>query len=95
MTERLKRIQQAVETAAGGKALHVHSKPVREVFRGKVVWEGVVEIFSLLDHPKAPRCHAWSYQDDAGETQFVTVLELPPVSDPQTAVKVYVASLAR
>jgi hypothetical protein len=37
-------------------------------------------------HPKAKRCYAWSYQDK-GETQYVNVLEIPPVVSPQTAVR--------
>jgi hypothetical protein len=55
-------------------------------FDGKTVWEGVVESFALTSHPKAKRCYAWSYQDK-GETQYVNVLEIPPVVSPQTAVQ--------
>ena len=43
---------------------------------------------------KAKRCHAWSYEDN-GETQYVTVLELPPVTSAETAVKVAIAASAR
>jgi hypothetical protein len=94
MSERIDKLKAIVERATDSGAFHVQSTPVREVFRGKVAWEGVVEAFSLTDHPTVPRCYAWSYQDDNGKTQFVTVLEKPPVTSPQTAVKVYLASLA-
>jgi len=33
------------------------------------------------------RCHAWSYDDEKGETQYTTVLELPPVDSAENAVK--------
>lgn len=59
-----------------------------------MVWEGVVEVFKIDGHPKAKRCYAWSYQDK-GETQFVTALEIPPVTSPQTAVKAVIASQSR
>jgi hypothetical protein len=68
--------------------------PVREMFGDKVVWEGVVEKFALLGHPKAKWCYAWSFQD-GDTTRYVTVLELPPVESPQTAVRAAIASKAQ
>ena len=41
----------------------------------------------LIDHPKAKRCYAWSFEDGK-QTRSVTVLELPPVDSPEIAVKV-------
>ena len=64
--------------------------PVHEVFQGKTVWNGEVEIYELLRHPKAKRCYGWSHPegpDDKGG-RFVTVLEIPPVVSAQTAVKI-------
>lgn len=58
---------------------------------------GNVEVFELHGHPKAKRAYAWSHKDgpdDSGE-RFVTVLEIPPVVSPETAVKVAVASEIR
>lgn len=60
---------------------------------GKWQWNGIVETFELGGHPKAKRCHAWSYQEN-GVTQFVTLLELPPVDSAETAVKVAIAAQA-
>src|SRR5580658_8752950 len=62
-----------------------------EKLRNQTVWEGVVESFALTGHPKAKRCYAWSYQDN-GETQYVNVLEIPPVISPKTAVQAAIAS---
>ena len=62
--------------------------PVHEVFQGKTVWQGDVEVFDLTRHPKAKVCYAWSYNEPE---EFITILELPPVDSPQTAVKVGVA----
>ena len=61
---------------------------MHEVFRGETVWKGDVEVFSLTGHAKATRCYGWSYGDPE---QFITILELPPVTSAQTAVKVGVA----
>jgi hypothetical protein len=69
-------------------ALHTGSVPVKEVFQGQTAWEGVVEVFDLIGHPKAKRCYAWTYGEPE---EFITVLEIPPVVDAQSAVKVGVA----
>lgn len=61
---------------------------MHEVFIGKTIWEGHVEVFDLDGHPKAKRCYGWTY----GESEeFITILELPPVTDAQSAVKVGVS----
>ena len=60
--------------------------PVVETFRGKIVWQGQVEVFALKGHPKAKRCYAWSHEED-GKRRYVAVLELPPVNSPVTAVR--------
>jgi hypothetical protein len=67
-------------------AKHVESTPIKEVFRGETVWEGVVETFVLSLNPNAKRCYAWSYKQN-GETLYVTVLHASPVDSPQAAVK--------
>jgi len=95
MSARIEKIRQAIETMHKCTTRHVASEPVIELFNGEVAWDGVVETFELGGHPKAKRCHAWSYQDDKGETQYVTVLELPPVDSAESAVKVAIASEAR
>ncbi len=37
---------------------HIKSAPVTEMFQGKTVWDGVVEVFDLTGHPKANRVYA-------------------------------------
>lgn len=78
----------------GTDAEHVETVPVTEEFQGQTVWEGEVEVFDLHDHPKAKRAYAWvHFTGDEGEgRRYVTVLELPPVTSPETAVK---ASIVR
>ena len=75
-------------------AIHVGSVPVEEIFHGRTIWKGNVEVFDLYSHPKAKRAYAWSHKagmDDSDE-RFVAVLEIPPVTSPETAVKVAVAA---
>jgi hypothetical protein len=83
------RLQVAIQELHKCGAVHRETVPVHEIFRGQTVWQGQVEIFDLTGHPKAKRAYAWSHRegkDDQGE-RFVTVLEIPPVVSPETAVK--------
>ena len=73
---------------------HVGSIPVNETFKGKTVWQGDVEVFDIRGHPKATRGYGWSHVtgvNDQGRRYF-TVLELPLVTSPQTAVQAAIAS---
>ena len=62
--------------------------PVKEVFQGKTVWEGIVEVFDLHGHPKANRAYAWAHDtDEPGRKRNVAVLHIQPVTSPIMAVK--------
>jgi hypothetical protein len=66
----------------------------KRFFRGKTLWNGYVEVFDLNGHPKAKRAYGWSHPDgnDNKTERFVTVLEIPPVNSPETAVKIAIYS---
>jgi hypothetical protein len=70
-------------------ATHVETIPVHEVFEGKTVWKGDVEVFNLTGHPRTKTGYAWARLEGRNDetTKFVTVLELPPVTDAKTAVQ--------
>jgi hypothetical protein len=87
-------IRHAIRETHGCEARHVESVPVHEVFRGETAWQGTVEVFDLIGHPKAKRAYAWSFKD-GNAIKSVAVLEIPPVDSPQTAVKVAIAAKAR
>jgi len=70
----------------GVESRHVESVPVKETFQGRTVWEGVVEVFELIGHPKAPRAYAWM-QDADGKKKHVTVLHMGKVTSPVLAVR--------
>ena len=67
----------------------MESVPVKEAYQGKTVWEGIVEVFDLRGHPAASRVYAWAHATDNPKhpKRHVTVLHIPPVVSPETAVK--------
>ena len=73
----------------GVESKHVESVSVKETFQGKTVWEGVVEVFDLVGHPKTPRAYAWSHDmgDPKQPRRHITVLHIHPVTSPILAVR--------
>ncbi len=86
----------AIKHSHGCDAVRISTVDVKEVFRGETAWEGVVDVFALTGHPKAKICYAWAHaQDDGKGWDVTTVLQLPPVDSPQTAVRIALASAAK
>ena len=74
-------------------AEYVETVPVVEEFQGETIWQGDVEVFDLVGHPKASRGYGWGYvTTDEGGRRYFTILEVPPVDSPQTAVKAAIMS---
>jgi hypothetical protein len=70
--------------------------PVRETFKGKPVWEGVVHVFDLTGHPTATRAYAWSSPiEGSSKRRFFAVLHQPPVDSPQAAVRAAIVAEQR
>ena len=74
-------------------AVYVETVPVTEEFQGETIWQGDVEVFDIRGHPKATRGYGWGYvTNEEGGRRCFTVLEIPPVDSPQTAVKAAIAA---
>jgi hypothetical protein len=89
MSAYIEELKVAIRYLHGGEATHVESVPVKETFQGKTVWEGIVEVFDLNDHPAASRVYACAHTrgDKKHPKRHVTVLHIPPVVSPETAVR--------
>ena len=83
----IEELQNVIRRLHGVESKHIESVPVKEEFQGKTVWEGIVEVFDLIEHPRAPRLYAWSHATDGPKKRHVTVLHLAPVDSPRTAVR--------
>jgi hypothetical protein len=92
--KKVTKLKDAIRAMHGCESLHVESVPVKEVFEGQTAWEGIVEVFDWIGHPKAKRAYAWTYRD-GNQNKTVAVLELPPADSPESAVEVAIASKGR
>jgi predicted phosphohydrolase len=90
----LSRLKSAIEQLHKCSACYLRTQLVDETVGGKTVWVGDVEVFALSGHRKAKRCYAWSRRERKNDQdeRFVTMLEIPPVSSPETAVKVAISA---
>jgi hypothetical protein len=82
----------AIKALHGCTGTHVESVPVKEEFQGKVVWDGIVEVFHLEGHPKTDKAYAWWYDTgDPGKPLLVTVLHTHSALTPSAAVRAFIA----
>jgi hypothetical protein len=82
-------LQDVIRRLHGVESKHIESVPVKETFQGKTVWEGIVEVFEIRGHPKAPKVYAWAHETDDPKKpkRHVTVLHVAPILSAEAAVK--------
>jgi hypothetical protein len=91
----LSELRNAIRKLHGCDAEHEATVDVKEEFQGTILWEGKVEIFRLINHATARQAYAWAFVDKTGLTQYVAILNSPPVDSPQKAVKAMIAARFR
>jgi hypothetical protein len=79
----IEELQDVIRKLHGAEPTHRESVPVKETFKGQTVWEGVVEVFDLVGHPRAAIAYAWKNSAD----HHVTVLHLGPIKSAADAVR--------
>ena len=93
----IEELRDVIRRLHGADATHVESVPVKEVFQGQTVWEGIVEVFDLAGHATAHRVYAWAHETDNPQKpiRHVTVLHLHPIKSAQDAVRAAILQEAR
>ncbi len=90
-------LRKVIRRLHGCEAAHAGTVSIKEVFQGRTVWEGKVEVFNIRGHPKATRAYAWAHatgENDKGK-RYVAVLELPPVDSARAAVRAAIIDEAK
>ena len=81
-------LRQSVESLHSCRAIFAQTVPIHEAFHGQVVWDGVVHVFDLEDHPNAIRAYSWSSPiEGSDKRRFFAVLHLGSISSPLDAVR--------
>ena len=74
----------------GCASTHCDTIRVREDYRGRVLWEGDVDVFDLDGHPSAPRAYVLRFEGENGATRVYPVLHAGLVDSPQSAARAIV-----
>lgn len=64
---------------------------VVEMFRGKVIWEGTVQVYKLTGCPQGERAFAWSV-DTPEKRLYISLLEQGGIHSAQDAVRIAIAA---
>jgi hypothetical protein len=85
----IQELRDIIHRLHGSEATHIESVPVKEMFQGKTVWEGVVEVFELHGHPHASKAYAWSHETDDPKKprRHVAILHVAPITSAAMAVR--------
>ncbi len=85
----IEELKDIIRKLHGVESTHRKSVPVKEVFNGQTIWDGIVEVFELHGHPLTDIAYAWSHStdDQANPNRHVTVLHMAPVISAETAVR--------
>ena len=94
MSERIENIRKAIEKHAGRRAEHRESVLVTEGYLDQIMWEGVVEVFDLDQHPTTKRAYGWQFWEGKN-AQYTVVLGIPPIDSPSAAVRASIAAEAQ
>jgi hypothetical protein len=92
MMSHIEQLHEAIHRMHGCESVHIDTIPVKDVFWGRVVWEGEVELFELSGSQTARQCYAWSQPEDDGTERYFAMLKLPPVTSAETAVRAAIVS---
>lgn len=83
----IQELQEVIRKLHGVESQHLESVQVKEMYNGKTVWEGVVEIFRVLNHPKTDRAYAWAHDGKNPLKSAVAVLHLGPITSATKTVQ--------
>jgi hypothetical protein len=88
MTKDSSDLKSVVESQHSCRATLTQTVPVRETFQGQPVWEGVVHVFDLEEHPQATGAYAWSSTiDGSDKRRYYAVLGIGAIKTPLDAVR--------
>src|SRR4051812_69981 len=83
-----RKLKATIEGQHGGTAHLAYIDAVSETRQGRPVEGGIMFVFDLVGHPEAARAYGWASQGGGGEErQFHAVLQAPPITSAQDAVR--------
>jgi hypothetical protein len=87
-------LQRIIAELHGCSSEHIESVHIHEMFLGRTVWQGNVEVFTVFAHPRAQKCYAWIHPRTRRRkrSRFFAVLGSSAVKSALDAVKFVLVS---
>ena len=85
-------IQDSIEKRTNCVANYFQTQPVRISQDGEILWKGKVEVFKIQGYPQASLGFGWGFENAQKKIEYVIVVGVPPLDNPISAVKAYLAS---
>jgi hypothetical protein len=82
------RLQKTILDLHGCDSRHLGSIRIKETFQD-LTWDGIVEIFFLINHPEVKEVYAWK---NTADNETTTILAISPIESASDAVRAYLAS---
>ena len=78
------------------RATFVQTATVRETFRRKIVWDGLVHVFDIEGNPNATRAYAWSSPIEGSDKRWIAaVLHMGAIKSPVDVVRAAIVAQHR
>jgi hypothetical protein len=81
-------LRKAILDLHGCDSRHLGSVRIKETFQ-HLTWDGIVEIFFVINHPEAKEVYAWR---NTADNETTTILAISPIESASDAVRAYLAS---
>ena len=83
----IRSLQDYILRKHGCRSIHFQTVPLKETFHGRVIFDGNVEVFTLIGHPQAARVFAWCHDHDDDCAAF---LAIPPITTARDAMRQHI-----
>lgn len=82
-------LHELIQKMYGVQSMQIDSVQVTHVFEDNTVWDGMIEVFELHGHPRAPIVYAWAQdmKKPGMPKKYFAVLHLNLVDSLEAAVK--------
>jgi hypothetical protein len=88
----IERLKKTVCDLHGCDSAHAASIAIHETFQGETAWQGIVEVFFLVNHPQAKKAYAWTYQNEVASSVTLLFLMSLPLTQRWMQVRAYIAA---
>jgi hypothetical protein len=84
----IEELQDVIQRVHGVESRHIESVSIQDIYQGKTLWEGFVEVFEVIGHMKTTKIYAWAHGTSNPERRrHVTVLHIKPITNALLAVR--------